>query len=207
MAKETMKEKIARLEHIIEVQRKQNNEILQKLYQMQDESDNGFKNSPYCKQLEQDVETYKQYKELYEQCNEKRAREHDDNVLLREKIQKLKSERDQAWQDISSLEVENGTLKIETKQLRTKDVESYEKDIQRLTKERNELLIQNAELKKLNGIRVHNERGAGRKPSMTTQKKQSIINDRAAGMTFKELSKKYGYSVGIIHKLISESKE
>lgn len=200
-----MKEKIARLEQELEVQRQQNNEILQKLYQMQDESDNDFKNSPYCKQLEQDVETYKQYKELYEQCNKKRAKEHDDNVLLREKIQKLKSERDQAWQDISSLEVENGTLKIETKQLRTKDVESYEKDIQKLIKERNELLLQNAELKKAKGVRVHNERGAGRKPSMTSQKKQAIIEDRATGMTFKQLSEKHGYSVGIIHKLINES--
>jgi len=200
-----MKEKIARLEQELEVQRQQNNEILQKLYQMQDESDNDFKNSPYCKQLEQDVETYKQYKKLYEQCNKKRAKEHDDNVLLREKIQKLKSERDQAWQDISSLEVENGTLKIETKQLRTKDVESYEKDIQKLIKERNELLLQNAELKKAKGVRVHNERGAGRKPSMTSQKKQAIIEDRATGMTFKQLSEKHGYSVGIIHKLINES--
>lgn len=52
--------------------------------------------------------------------------------------------------------------------------------------------------------RKHNERGAGRKSSMTTQTKQYIKNDRANGMTFKQLSEKYGYSVGIIHKLINE---
>ena len=205
MAKETMKEKIARLEHELEVQRERNNELLQKIYQMQDESDHDFKNSPYCKQLEQELETYKQYKKLYEQCDEKRAREHDDNVLLHEKIQKLKSERDQAWQDISSLEIEKGTLQIENTQLRTKEVKSYEKDIQKLIKERNELLLQNAELKKLKGVRVHNERGAGRKPSMTSKEKQAIINARNAGLTYKELSQKHGYSVGAIHKLISES--
>lgn len=205
MAKETLKGKIARLEHDLEIQRQQNSEILQKLYQIQDENDKEFANSPYCKQLEHDIETYKQYKELYEQCNMKRAKEHDDNVMLREEIHKLKYERDQAWQDISSLEIEKGILQIENKQLMTKDVESYETAIHKLIKERNELLLKITELKKQNGVRMHNERGAGRKPSMTSQEKQSIINDRAAGMTFKQLSEKHGYSVGIIHKLISES--
>ena len=204
MAQETMKDKIARLEHELELQREQNNELLQKVYQMQDESDKEFANSPYCKQLERDIETYKQYKELYERCDMKRAKEHDDNVMLREEIQKLKSERDQAWQDISSLEVEKGTLQVENKQLMTKDIEAYENEIQKLIKERNELLLQNADLKKQKGIKIHNERGAGRKPSMTPQEKQSILKDRATGMTFKQLSEKHGYSVGIIHKLITE---
>lgn len=205
MAKETMKEKIARLEHELEIQREQNNELLQKLYQMQDESDKEFANSPFCKQLERDIETYKQYKELYERCDMKRAKEHDDNVMLRDEIQKLKSERDKAWKDLSSLEVEKGMIQVENKQLKGKDVEVYEAKIQKLIKERNELLLQNADLKKQKGIKVHNERGAGRKPSMTPQEKQSIIKDRAVGMTFKQLSEKYGHSVGIIHKLISES--
>ena len=202
MAKETMKDKITRLEHDLEIQKEQNNELLQKLYQMQGESDKEFANSPYCKQLERDIETYKQYKELYERCDMKRAKEHDDNVMLREEIQKLKSERDQAWQDISSLEVEKGTLQVENKQLMTKDIEAYEAEIQKLIKERNELLLQNADLKKQKGIKVHNERGAGRKPSMTPQAKQAILNDRAAGMTFKQLAEKHGYSVGTIHNLL-----
>ena len=201
-----MKDKIARLEHELELQREQNSEILQKLYRMQDENDKMFANSPYCKQLEQDVETYKQYKELYEQCNEKRAKEHDANVLLREEIQKLKSERDQAWQDISSLQIEKGTLQIENKQLMTKDVESYEAEIHKLIKERNELVLQNEDLKKQKGVKIHNERGAGRKPTMTLREKQAIIADRTKGMTFKQLSEKHGYSVGIIHKLINESR-
>lgn len=162
MAKETMKDKIARLEHELELQKEQNNEILQKLYQVQDGNDNAFKNSPYCIQLERDIETYKQYKELYEQCNTKRAKEHDDNVRLREEVQELINERE-------------------------------------------ELLLQNAELEKKRSIKVHNERGAGRKPSMTSQEKQAILKDRSTGMTFKQLSEKHGYSVGIIHKLISES--
>jgi len=200
-----MKEKIARLERELESQKEQNNELLRKLYQMQDESDKEFANSPYCKQLERDIETYKQYKELYDQCNMKRAKEHDDNVALREEIQKLKIERDKAWQDISSLEIEKGTLQIENKQLMTKDAEAYETQIHKLNIERNELLLQNAELKKQKGIKIHNERGAGRKPSMTPQVKQAILKDRATGMTIKQLSEKHRYSVGIIHKLISES--
>lgn len=171
MAKETMEEKIARLEHDLEIQKEQNNELLQKLYQMQNEID----------------------------------KEHDDNVMLREEILKLKIERDQAWQDISSLEIEKGTLQIENKKLMTKDVKSYENEIQKLVKDRNNLLLQNEELRKQKGVRIHNERGAGRKPTMTPQKKQAIIEDRATGMTFKQLSEKHGYSVGIIHKLISES--
>lgn len=52
--------------------------------------------------------------------------------------------------------------------------------------------------------RKHNERGAGRKSTITNQTKQCVRSDRANGMTIKQLSEKYGYSVGCIHKLISE---
>lgn len=90
MVKETMKDKIARLEQEVEKQREQINILLQKIYQIQDESDEEFSNSPYCKQLKNEVVLYKQYKELYEKCDKKRAKEHDDNVKLCEEIQRLK---------------------------------------------------------------------------------------------------------------------
>lgn len=74
-------------------------------------------------------------------------------------------------------------------------VKLYEK-LEKLTNE-------NVELKKTKE-KIHNERGAGRKPSITVEEKKNIINDRATGMTFQQLSAKHERSVGIIHRIIQE---
>ena len=68
------------------------------------------------------------------------------------------------------------------------------------------LTNENVELKKPRE-KIHNERGAGRKPSITAEEKKNIINDRATGMTFQQLSAKHGHSVGIIHKIIQENQK
>lgn len=160
MAKETLKEKINRLEMELEAEKKLNDEILKRLHETErllEKNDNELGTHPYYQQLQQEIEKYKQYYEqykgLYEKSEEKRKKEHENHIGLYEQIHELKSET--------------------------------------------EKLLKQTE-------RKHNERGAGRKSSMTTQTKQYIKNDRANGMTFKQLSEKYGYSVGTIHKLINE---
>ena len=203
MPKENLKETVAHLEKELNAQRERNEEILQKLYQLQDQKDEDFKNSPYCRQLERDLEVFKRYKELYKDCDMKRAQEHDENVQLRTEIQKLKSERDKAWSELSSMEVEKNLLLIENQ--RMKELDSQQQ-VARLSKQVTALQLEVIELKKQKGIRIHNERNAGRKQKMTFNERDQILKDRDTGMTIKALSAKYGYSVGTIHKLISENK-
>ena len=45
----------------------------------------------------------------------------------------------------------------------------------------------------------HNERGAGRKPKVTESIKAKILEYRAQGMTFREISEKTGLSLGAVH--------
>lgn len=142
MAKETMRDKIERLEKELEEERERNEQLRKSLYQKQDESDEAFKGSPMYKQLLSKMNVMEQYKDMYDRLREKYEKEHDANVELRKEIQKLKSEK------------------------------------------------------------VHNARGAGRKPTMSEDLKRNICSDRDAGLTIKELAEKYGYSVGAIHRLI-----
>lgn len=123
---------------------------------------------------------------------------------LEKEIHKLNSEKLKAWEEISQKDIEIGTLKLKVKELESiNGVAEHEKQIEKLTNDLKKIRIENAELKKLKGIKVHNERGAGRKPVITYKQKQQIKADRQNGMTIKQLSEKYGFSVGAIHKLIS----
>lgn len=53
--------------------------------------------------------------------------------------------------------------------------------------------------------RIENRRGAGRKPSITEEQKQAIINSRKSGMTFDAIAKKHNVSVGSVHKILNPS--
>lgn len=161
MAKETMKEKLARLEAELEREKWLNNELFEKLriteHKLSEKNISEIKTNPIYVQMQQEIERYKllyeEYKSLYEKSESRRQKEHGNCSKLYDELEKLANE--------------------------------------------------NTELKKPKE-KIHNERGAGRKPSMTDEIKQNIINDREIGMTYKQLSAKHGYSVGIIHKLISE---
>lgn len=83
------------------------------------------------------------------------------------------------------------------KNMRKVLVDNYEPEIERLNEE-----IQ--KLKNENKVRIHNERGAGRKSIFTEQEKETIRLYRLQGKTIKELAEMFSCSVGIIHKLIHE---
>lgn len=66
------------------------------------------------------------------------------------------------------------------------------------------------EIQKLNNEnevtkKVHNQRGAGRKPRFTDKQKKEIKEKRENGHTIKEIAKEFKCSVGLIHKLINEN--
>lgn len=99
-------------------------------------------------------------------------------------------------------------LETKNKQLETKN-KSLDNRIQNLINERE--LIKHDETIKTNihklsneTIKVHNERGAGRKARFTDQEKETIKMYRLQGKTIKEISEMFGCSVGLIHKLINE---
>ena len=49
---------------------------------------------------------------------------------------------------------------------------------------------------------IRNERNAGRKPvNVTAELKESITSYRKQGLSFKEISKNVGLSVGTVHKI------
>ena len=70
-----------------------------------------------------------------------------------------------------------------------------------------ELKNENELLKEKNSPRIPNERGAGRKTIFDDKTRSDIRKKRDEGATIKKLAQEYGCSVGLIHKLISESKE
>lgn len=83
------------------------------------------------------------------------------------------------------------------KNMRKALVDNYEPEIERLNEE-----IQ--KLKSENKVRIHNERGAGRKSRFTEQEKESVRMYRLQGKTMKEIAEMFSCSVGMIHKLIHE---
>ncbi|MBZ0314756.1 Hin recombinase [Clostridium butyricum] len=56
----------------------------------------------------------------------------------------------------------------------------------------------------IHNLKLHNERGAGRKARFTDMQIIEIKQYRAEGKTIKEIAEMYECSVGLIHKLISE---
>ena len=95
--------------------------------------------------------------------------------------------------------------------VKSKQNEEHKANIS-LHEEIRKLKNENEELKQQRE-RKHNERGAGRKTlkskisEISSEILKDILEDRNNGMTFKQLSAKYGYSVGGIHNLINELKD
>lgn len=72
-----------------------------------------------------------------------------------------------------------------------KKIEKYEKLIKRLFNE----------LEKKD--KVHNERGAGRKPKFNKEEIEEIQKYRLKGNTIRDIAKEFKCSVGLIHKIIN----
>ena len=152
------------------------------------------------------AELEQQVKELDEKCNEyiKQLINKDNEIARLKELADDSYEKSSTYiqqcKKIDLLEEQNEAYKLSVeheKKMKKTLVDNYEEEIKRLNKE-----VQ--KLKNENKVRIHNERGAGRKSKFTDQEKESIRMYRLQGKTIKELAEMFSCSVGIIHKLINE---
>lgn len=142
---------------------------------------------------------------LSEMCKRyiEEIKEKDNRIAeLEEKIEHEKETRRKlsAFCDKSDSELKEDVQKLKSEN------ETLNKEIQKLKNE-NEIL--NKEIHKLKNESktvIHNERGAGRKQRLTEEQKETIKMYRVQGKTIKEIAEIFNCSIGLIHKLINESK-
>ena len=135
-------------------------------------------------------------------------------------VQRLKEQNERLLKDIKDLEEQlrrsayykEGHFVIEAVE-RGHKIEKLEKEIKILKneiqklKDENKLLRSNKGVKGSTELKIHNERGAGRKSRFTDQEKETMKLYRIQGKTIKEIAEMYSCSVGLVHKLISEDKQ
>lgn len=152
------------------------------------------------------AELEQQVKELDEKCNEyiKQLINKDNEIVRLKELADDSYEKSSTYiqqcKKIELLEEQNEAYKLSVeheKKMKKTLVDNYEEEIKRLNEE-----VQ--KLKNESKVRIHNERGAGRKSKFTDQEKESIRMYRLQGKTIKELAEMFSCSVGIIHKLINE---
>lgn len=152
------------------------------------------------------AELEQQVKELDEKCNEyiKQLINKDNEIARLKELANDTYEKSSTYiqqcKKIELLEEQNEAYKLSVeheKKMKKALVDNYEEEIKRLNEE-----VQ--KLKNESKVRIHNERGAGRKSKFTDQEKESIRMYRLQGKTIKEISEMFSCSVGIIHKLINE---
>ena len=123
-------------------------------------------------------------------------------------VQRLKEQNERLLKDIEYLEeqlrrsayYQEGHYAIEAVE-RGRIIEKQKNEIQQL-KDENKLL------KSTRGpidLKIHNERGAGRKSRFTIQEKETMKLYRIQGKTIKEIAEMYSCSVGLVHKIINEN--
>ena len=123
-------------------------------------------------------------------------------------VQRLKEQNERLLKDIEDLEeqlrrsayYQEGHYAIEAVE-RGRIIEKQKNEIQQL-KDENKLL------KSTRGpidLKIHNERGAGRKSRFTIQEKETMKLYRIQGKTIKEIAEMYSCSVGLVHKIINEN--
>ncbi len=134
-------------------------------------------------------------------------------------VQKLKEQNERLLEHIEYLEdqlkrsayYKEGHYAIEAVE-RGHKIEKLEKEIKILKievqklKDENKVLRSKKGLKGATDLKVHNERGAGRKSRFTDQEKETMKLYRIQGKTIKEIAEMYSCSVGLVHKLITEDK-
>lgn len=123
-------------------------------------------------------------------------------------VQRLKEQNERLLKDIEDLEeqlrrsayYQEGHYAIEAVE-RGRIIEKQKNEIQQL-KDENKLL---KSTKRPIDLKIHNERGAGRKSRFTIQEKETMKLYRIQGKTIKEIAEIYSCSVGLVHKIINEN--
>lgn len=130
-------------------------------------------------------------------------------------VQRLKEQNERLLKDIEDLEeqlrrsayYQEGHYAIEAVE-RGRIIEKQKNEIQQLKDEIQQLKDENKLLKSTKrpiDLKIHNERGAGRKSKFTIQEKETMKLYRIQGKTIKEIAEMYSCSVGLVHKIINEN--
>lgn len=130
-------------------------------------------------------------------------------------VQRLKEQNKRLLKDIEDLEeqlcrsayYQEGHYAIEAVE-RGRIIEKQKNEIQQLKDEIQKLKDENKLLKSTKkpiDLKIHNERGAGRKSRFTIQEKETMKLYRIQGKTIKEIAEMYSCSVGLVHKIINEN--
>lgn len=130
-------------------------------------------------------------------------------------VQRLKEQNKRLLKDIEDLEeqlrrsayYQEGHYAIEAVE-RGRIIEKQKNEIQQLKDEIQQLKDENKLLKSTKrpiDLKIHNERGAGRKSKFTIQEKETMKLYRIQGKTIKEIAEMYSCSVGLVHKIINEN--
>lgn len=130
-------------------------------------------------------------------------------------VQRLKEQNKRLLKDIEDLEeqlcrsayYQERHYAIEAVE-RGRIIEKQKNEIQQLKDEIQKLKDENKLLKSTRGpidLKIHNERGAGRKSRFTIQEKETMKLYRIQGKTIKEIAEMYSCSVGLVHKIINEN--
>lgn len=130
-------------------------------------------------------------------------------------VQRLKEQNKRLLKDIEDLEeqlrrsayYQEGHYAIEAVE-RGRIIEKQKNEIQQLKDEIQQLKDENKLLKSTKrpiDLKIHNERGAGRKSRFTIQEKETMKLYRIQGKTIKEIAEMYSCSVGLVHKIINEN--
>ena len=130
-------------------------------------------------------------------------------------VQRLKEQNERLLKDIKDLEeqlrrsayYQEGHYAIEAVE-RGRIIEKQKNEIQQLKDEIQQLKDENKLLKSTKrpiDLKIHNERGAGRKSKFTIQEKETMKLYRIQGKTIKEIAEIYSCSVGLVHKIINEN--
>lgn len=138
------------------------------------------------KELEKIIKVSKEdYAKLEERCLGYKRLAEDETV------EKLNKKLREAYDDL--------TEAFEKKHQLYDRIQILELDNQKL---RNELKSLKENNHKLNNERKHNERGAGRKPKLTKQQQQEVINKYNQGVSMGNIAKEFNISKGLVHKII-----
>ena len=130
-------------------------------------------------------------------------------------VQRLKEQNKRLLKDIEDLEeqlrrsayYQEGHYAIEAVE-RGRIIEKQKNVIQQLKDEIQKLKDENKLLKSTKrpiDLKIHNERGAGRKSKFTIQEKETMKLYRIQGKTIKEIAEMYSCSVGLVHKIIIDN--
>lgn len=182
MARETLRDKVARLETELAAMTQQRDSY-------RDEANN------FKKQVNAAVEETDLYKSMVRQLQEmenQRNTASKQRDRYKAKVQNLEDERE-SWQE---------------QRIQAEDIEQLQNQLDASQKVQDALQAAldaaQEELQQIKATQVHNARGAGRKPKLTDDQKQEIKQLRSEGVTMAEISKQIGCSVGLVYNTIQK---